>query len=160
MASCKSHKTQGPDFFKFFSSLLPAREAVETRDSFHNQWIHAWRAQVWARVCAPVSEGACMGVSVSMCYVGSAGGWPESGSATGGSLGKEGRACDRLRWLVELSGQNLSDSAKAMNHFGLQLCNLSPTPRRIMYNGIYAALARTRLQYAWLSCFVHLWICL
>lgn len=38
---------------------------------------------------------------------------------------------DRLQWLVEHSGQNLSDSAKAMNHFGLQLCNLSPTSLRI-----------------------------
>lgn len=62
--------------------------------------------------------------------------------------GEEGRACDRLQWLVELSGQNMSDSADSMNHFGLQLCNLSPTLHHITASMrlLHARLKRSRLS--------------
>lgn len=59
-------------------------------------------------------------------------------------LDRHFRLRDRREWLVEHSGQNLSDSAKAMNHFGLQLCNLSPTSHHVMAS-MQLALAHLRL---------------
>lgn len=61
---------------------------------------------VLARVCDGWSSGRC----------------PDITSVSG----EEGRVTDRPQWLVELGRQNLSVSAEAMNHFSLQLCNLSP----------------------------------
>ena len=77
--------------------------------------------------------GGCMGVSVSVCvcYVGVGQRLPWDQERVRPLSGEQGRVCDRLQWLVELSGQNLSDSAEAMDHFGLQLCNLSPTSHHI-----------------------------
>lgn len=63
--------------------------------------------------------------------MGSANDCPEIRRVIVGSLGEDGRVCDRPQWLVKLSGLNLSDSAEAMNHFSLQLCNLSPTSHPI-----------------------------
>lgn len=117
--------------------LLPGSKGVETT-------FHLW--SVWHLIaCAWRGLPGC----VCMCVLCGVSLWLPWDRVRDCLLsGEEGRACDRLQWLVELSGQNMSDSADSMNHFGLQLCNLSPTLHHITASMwlLHARLKRSRLS--------------
>lgn len=117
--------------------LLPGSKGVETT-------FHLW--SVWHLIaCAWRGLPGC----VCMCVLCGVSLWLPWDRVRDRLLsGEEGRACDRLQWLVELSGQNMSDSADSMNHFGLQLCNLSPTLHHITASMWlpHARLKRSRLS--------------
>lgn len=121
-----SHKNTQLAEKNVFSFLLPGRKEEETGficDPFHTS--------LW--ICL----GAHMGVSLRVHYTGSTSGCPEIRSVIVSSLGEGGRVCDRLQWLVELSGQNLSDSAEAMNHFGLQFVSHSTSHNNLDVAGAW-----------------------
>ncbi len=154
LASCESQKTHGGQKKGFFSVLLPGREAEPTPTVF-------WLWSVLQSRYSCIKKSASLSVwrgphgCVRECVFREVDQWvPWDQERDRRLSGEEGRVCDRLQWLVEHSGQNLSDSAEAVNHFGLQLCNLSPTSRHITASEL---LAVWRLRRAWLSLLVHFW---
>ncbi len=147
-----SKNTQGAEKKEFFSCSL-TREAEETQTVL---WLwSAWqsgnsciKSRVWRGPHGCVRKCVLREVDQRVP-------WDQERDRR--LSGEEGRVCDRLQWLVEHSGQNLSDSAEAMNHFGLQLCNLSPTSRHIADS---MQLAISRLRHARVSLLLHFWVCL
>lgn len=83
-----------------------------------------WLRNVWQSGIFMHVTGVRMGVSEAR-------GYPERSGAWSSAPAPPTPVCMGLQWLVEHSGQNLSDSAEAVNHFGPPLCNLSPTSRHI-----------------------------